>query len=126
ENLELVWKEVRGSPEAVKLRSILQLDLGMSEEARRGFETVVAAHPFDEVAHYKLAEACRQLGLTELEHTHRELSREIQTKRQTIRRILRDSEREPVTTDDCLRLAKLYRELGEQGPADHWSAVAAP
>jgi tetratricopeptide (TPR) repeat protein len=123
-DLEKVWDQIREAPGAIRLRSILQLDAGEFDAARQGLEEVVAANPFDEAAHFKLAEACRRLGLAEESQIHRERHYEIQTRRQEVRRIKSNLDRAPPTRDQCLRLARLHDELGENEQAAYWFQAA--
>ncbi|MGE5191865.1 MAG: tetratricopeptide repeat protein [Deltaproteobacteria bacterium] len=123
-DLESVWPQIGEIPEAIKLRAILQFDAGQLEEARQGLEIVIAVRPFDEMAHFKLAEACRRLGLSEEEQAHRELHRSIQAKRLEIRRLTAQLDRAPPTRDVCLKLARLHRELKERDRATYWTNVS--
>jgi tetratricopeptide (TPR) repeat protein len=123
-DLEPVWPQIGEIPDAIKLKAILQLDAGQFDEARRGLQRVVDAHPFDEVAHFKLAEACRRLGLADDEQTHRARHRGILAKRLEIRRLAAQLERRPANRQDCLTLARLYRELQEHDRARYWEDVS--
>jgi tetratricopeptide (TPR) repeat protein len=123
-DLEQVWDEIGELTDAIKLRAILQFDAGQFDAARRGLEVVVEAHPFDEVAHFKLAETCRRLGLSEEEQSHRELHQIIQAKRLEIRRLSARSDRIPPTRATCLKLAQLHSELDESERASYWIRAA--
>ena len=122
-DLEPVWPQIGELPDAIKLKAILQLDAGRFAEARRGLELVVNARPFDEVAHFKLAEACRRLGLADEEQTHRALHRSILGRRLEIRRLEAQLDRHPASREACLKLARLYGELQENDRAKHWAEV---
>jgi tetratricopeptide (TPR) repeat protein len=123
-DLDLVWSEIHEMTDAIKLRAILQLDVGHFDAARQGLEIVVAAHPFDEVAHFKLAEACHRLGMTECDRNHRALHQTILARRREIRRLLAHSDLSPPTRDTCLELARLHRELEENDKASYWLRAA--
>jgi tetratricopeptide (TPR) repeat protein len=123
-DLETVWPQIGEVADAIKFKAILQLDAGQFEDARRGLESVVEAQPFDEVAHFKLAEACRRLGLVDEEEMHRNLHQRIQTARLEIRRLKAAMDRERPTRAACLKLAELHRELEEQDQVTYWTNAA--
>jgi hypothetical protein len=123
-DLEPIWSQISEIPDAIKFKAVLQLDAGQFEDALRGLEVVVEAHPFDETAHFKLAEACRRLGLEDEEQTHREQHRSIQARRLEIRRLTAAMDRAPPTRAACLTLARLHRELAERDQATYWTNIA--
>jgi tetratricopeptide (TPR) repeat protein len=123
-DLEQVWAQIGETPGAIRLRAILQLDVGDFDAARQGLETVIAANPFDEAAHFKLAEACRRLGLADDTRIHLQQHHEIQSRRQEIRRLMSGFDRAPATRELCLKLARLHDELGESEQATYWFQTA--
>lgn len=60
--LETALRELGEIPAALRLRGILNLELGNLEQSAADLKRVVELTPNDEIAVFKLAEACRRLG----------------------------------------------------------------
>ncbi len=60
--LNSALRELGELPEGLRLRGILQMELGQLESAIKDFRRVIELTPHDEIAYFKLAESYRHLG----------------------------------------------------------------
>lgn len=106
--------------EAIRLRAILNLDLGQFAAAARDLEQAVDEEPFDQVAHSKLGDAYRGLGNTEKADYHTEFAESIKRTRTEITRLMGLLDREPERLETFDELAELHRSLNENDTALAW------
>jgi tetratricopeptide (TPR) repeat protein len=125
ETINSLFPQIKDNPLAYYTRGVVYLDLERFDEAARDLERVVAAHPFDARAHYKLAEACRSLGREEPARRHRELAAAISAKRNRINELLKRRVSDRDDPQICEELAELYGDIGEQDAAGQWHRRAA-
>lgn len=98
----------------LRLRGLLLLDLGRYEEARADLRRVLEVTPFDEITHYKLAEAYRRLGKETEAKRHIDEYDRIHRARLEIEKLEAKATTEELTTTDQEQLSALYRELGQE------------
>jgi tetratricopeptide (TPR) repeat protein len=123
--IESGFPDLGREPDLFAVRGAIHLELARFDEAAADLARAVANKPYDEANQFKLAEAYRGLGRLELAQRHRELARDIKSKRVRINRLLRKLPNEPDNADLYRQLAALHRELDERAEAEKWDRRAA-
>src|SRR5262249_27043320 len=119
------FDELGDTSQAIRLRAILYLDMGRYQEAADDLQVALEDEPFDEIAHFKLAEAFRGLGNAARATRHFQIAAEIKQKRLRITDLLVQVERKPDDRAACAELGELYRDLNDTGRAQKWEQQAA-
>jgi tetratricopeptide (TPR) repeat protein len=117
----------RGAPadsDWYALRAMLLLDLERFGDAVAVLEKLVSDDPFDQYAHYRLADAYRGLGRLDEARRHQQISTSIGEKRVNLHKLAQQAERESPTPEQCDRLAELSREINDSAQALHWEERA--
>jgi tetratricopeptide (TPR) repeat protein len=109
-------------PGLISLRSSIYFDLQRYSEAAQDLRSMVQSDPFDLVAHFKLAEAYRRLGESDLARQHDEIALDIRAKRQRINRLREDLRRRPKSDLPAMyeELIELHRALNDTAGAQFW------
>ncbi|MFN0055649.1 MAG: tetratricopeptide repeat protein [Planctomycetales bacterium] len=124
ETLQQAVVQVGENPGVIRLRGLIYLDLGRFVDAAEDFRICIEEDAFDPISQFKLAEAYRGLGQTELARTHTRIAAEIREKRQEINRLSSAARQRPPDRQECERLAELYRELNDSQSAARWDQRA--
>jgi tetratricopeptide (TPR) repeat protein len=114
-----------GSSDGAAQRAMLLIDLRRYEEALPILEQVVADEPFDQFAHFKLADVYRALGQAERAGRHAQLAAEIKQKRLRIHTLTKQAAQDPSNRQLFEELAELHRELNDNEAAVKWEQRAA-
>lgn len=72
--LNSALREIGELPDGLRLRGILQMELGQLDSAIKDFRRVIELAPHDEIAYFKLAESYRRLGHRDGSETMLELA----------------------------------------------------
>jgi tetratricopeptide (TPR) repeat protein len=124
ESLEAALAESGEEAGAVRLRALIHLDLGMYQEAAADFQKGIDEDPYDLVAHFKLADAYRNLGKPHLAQKHEAISIGIREKRQKINKLREATSRRPTDRRLFDELAELHRDLNDSRGAAVWQERA--
>lgn len=102
-------------PLALGLRGMLLMDLAEFPAAITDLSRAVAALPYDETLHYKLAEAYRRTGQPQKSQQHLGQYQSIHAARLEIGELEAEAAERPLTTAEQVRLAQLRGQVGHVG-----------
>lgn len=110
-------QQVEKSPEVLKQRGILSLDLGDIPSAIRDLKQVVAENDFDKDAHFKLAQAYIRSGHQELAQPHLDRNRQLTEATTKILEVEDQLRTNPDNAALRTQLDGLYKQIGRTSPS---------
>jgi len=125
EVLQQVFSQARDPSGACLIRGVILLDLGRYADAARDLERTVAVQPANSAAHFKLSEAYRGCGKHDLARQHWDIADGLNERHSEIARLQKQLRGDLADSPIPRRLAKLYRELGEEDAARLWEQRAS-
>lgn len=120
-----VVESKQAPPQALQLRGVLYLDRRDYESAVADLAAVVEQMPANREAHYKLAEAYRKLGNSELAAKHLAISSELTELMEEAKQLEQVAAQELTNVEVRRRLATLHDRLRNTQDAQRWRSEAA-